>query len=631
MAAPTTEGSERETGDTLLTLHLSGRLAAEYPRVRGLLAGCSETELLRAGNLLSRLHPEDVEQAHPGVPVVSVAVTGHGTLAPLVPALTAELARHGLLLRPHLTDYDSYVFDLSDPGSTLHRFDADVVLCVLDPAVVLDELPVPWTPEDVERAWDEKLGLLTGLVTRYRSTGRGTLVLNTVPLPALLPAQLLEHRSRARLGAVWRQANSRLLELAQNHPNLVVLDLDPLVAEGIAVTDERLSQYAKVHLAPPLLARYAREVGHLTRHLTGRTKKALLLDLDGTLWNGTLGEDGFDVLQGDHSEPFRFLQRVVKQLGSQGVLLGVVSKNDVEPVRAVLREHPRMVLRENDLVTIVANWRPKHENITGLAGTLNLGTDSFVFMDDTAAECGLVEAALPDVTVLRAGAEPAHHVATLLRDGWFDTLVLTTEDRARVEKYQQEAERRDFLQQSGSVEEYLRLLGVRVRLSPVAPSEVARVSQLSLRTNQFNMALTRLQPADVERLVAGPATTVLAVHAADRFGDNGLVGAVFLRRAADAVHIDGFLLSCRVFSRGIEQACLGAVLHHARAAGATAVLGEHRRGPKNGAVRDLYPRHGFRQITDDGTTTVFRHDLDGEDVPVPAHLQFTDQCGGDTP
>ncbi|MFI9051376.1 HAD-IIIC family phosphatase [Streptomyces sp. NPDC053427] len=630
MSMPTTGDDAEGPGDVLLALHRAGRLAAEYPRVARLLTDSTPEELRRAGQLLARVRPEEVRRLHPEVPAVTVAVTGHGTLAPLIPPLTAELARHGLLLRPHLADFDSYVFDLSDPRSALYEAGADIVLCVLDPAVVVDELPVPWTPDDVERVFTEKLALIEHLVTRFESVGHGTLVLNTLPLPQRLTAQLVDHRSRARLGAVWRRATGRLLDLADRHPGPVVLDLDPLVAEGIAVTDERLSSYAKAHLSPALLARYAREVGHLARHLTGRTKKALLLDLDGTLWDGTLGEDGSDVLEGDRSEPFRAFQRVVRQLGSQGVLLGVVSKNDVEPVRTVLREHPRMVLREEDLVRVVANWRPKHDNIAELAQALNLGVDSFVFMDDSPYECGLVADGLPGVTVLRAGDEPALHAATLLRDGWFDTRTLTVEDRTRVGKYQEELVRHDFLQQFESTEQYLRELGVQVRLAPVAPHEVPRVSQLSLRTNQFNLTVRRLQPADVERLATGTTTPVLAVHAADRFGDNGLVGALFLDRADDTVHIDNFLLSCRVFSRGIEQACLSAVLRHARATGATAVTAEHRRAAKNGAVRDLYPRYGFRPAGHHGTTTVFRHDLT-DIVPVPEHLKFTETFGGDTP
>jgi FkbH-like protein len=157
--------------------------------------------------------------------------------------------------------------------------------------------------------------------------------------------------------------------------------------------------------------------------------------------------------------------------------------------------------------------------------------------------------------------------------------------------------------------------------------EVSRVSQLTLRTNQFNLTTTRLQPADVQALVADPAAQVLTIHSGDRFGDNGLVGAIFLRRTAGTVHIDNFLLSCRVFSRGIEQACLTAILRRAKAAGIAVVQGVYRPTAKNAGVRDFYPRHGFQDTADDGQFT-FRHDL-AEISPLPDHVELTTSFEGE--
>ncbi|WP_326758435.1 HAD-IIIC family phosphatase [Streptomyces phaeochromogenes] len=645
--------SERpvESGpSTLLDLHREGRLVREYPGVRRLLCGASDAELARAGQLLARLDPDEVVAEHPAVPVVSVAVTGHGTLAPLLPSLTVELARHGLLLRPHLADFDAYVFDLADPGGELYR--ADLALCVLDPMVVFDEVPVPWGPEDVERVARERIGTLAGLVARFAESARGTLVLNTLPLPRRFAAQLVDHRSRARLGAVWREANARLLRLAEEHERVVVLDLDPLAGEGVPVVEPRLSQYTRTHLSPALLSAYAREIGHLARHRAGQGKKALVLDLDGTLWGGILGEDGPDGIEigadGTHrGGAHHAFQRVVGQLAAQGVLLAAVSKNDPEPVGEVLRGHPGMFLREDDFVRVVANWRPKHDNLTELANALNLGVDSFVFVDDSPYECGLVRHELPGVSVVPVNGEPALHIEALLRDGWFDTPELTREDVTRVAQYRDELVRKDFLDGFDSLDEYLRQLRVEVHLVEAGPAEVARLSQLTLRTNQFNQTTLRLGPAEVRALLDDPAVRVLAVRAADRFGDSGVVGAVFTRRHGDTVHIDNFLLSCRVFSRGIEQTALCAVLRHARAHGARTVRANYRATPKNTKVKDFYPRNGFVRVADenttlthttltrptavcrsDGTTVTYEHGLTVLPVP-PAHVHFTEIPGDD--
>lgn len=614
------------SADPLLELARDGRLAAEYPGVRDLLAGLPEQEQQRAGWPLARLNAEEVLRSHPGVPAVTIGIAGHGTLSALVPALTVQLARHGILLRPVLGDFDGYVFELSDPQSPLYAARPDLLLCVLDPAVVFDELPVPWTPDDVARAADARLTVIEGLVRRFLEVGRGTLVLNTMPLLRRDVGQLIDARSRARLGVIWREVNARLLRLSLDNPSVTVIDLDPILAEGVPASDPRLSVYAKAHLSPELLSRYAREVGHLARQLRGQTKKCLVLDLDDTVWGGVLGEDGPEGIEvGDSHQGAAFLafQRAVKQLGAQGVLVAAVSKNDPEPVEKVLREHPRMALRAEDFVQVLANWRPKHENLRALAETLGLATDSFVFVDDSPYERGLIRQELPGVAVVDLDDEPAAHLSRLLRDGWFDVPELTGEDRSRPERYRVEVARKGFLDHFDSLEQYLGALRIRVRVRRAGPADVARISQLTLRTNQFNLTGQRLQVAAARLLIAEPDALVFTVAAEDRFGDNGLVGAILTRRAGGLLRIENFLLSCRVFARGIEGACLAWLLRYARDTGAEAVLADYRPTARNHRVADFYPRHGFvpAESRTDGGAITFRHELTDIVAP-PAHVRL---------
>jgi FkbH-like protein len=606
----------------LLDWQRSGELADRYPQVRGLLAGLSPAELATAGRVLSKLDSDDLAARHPGTRPVSVAVTGHGTLAELSPALFGEFARHGLVADVRMAEHDSYVFDLVDPRSELYASKPDIVLCVLDHRIVLDELPAPWTPDDLQRVLDEKLALLNRLAAGFESAATGgTLVYNTLPLPAIVTGQLVDRLSRAKVGAMWRRANAALLDLVDQHPSLVVVDTDPLVGAGARISDDRMSVYAKAHLSAELLAGYAKEIGHLARVKSGDVKKALVLDLDGTLWGGILGDDGQEGIEIGgtyHGEAFTAFQTVVKQLGSQGILLGVVSKNDAEPVATVLREDTRMTLREDDFVRVIANWQPKHDNLRALAESLNIGVDSLVHVDDSPYEVGLVRHELPSTSVVALNTDPAEHVARLLADGWFDTRDLTAEDRARPARYREEVVRKDFLDSFESLSDYLSALGIRVELARLSEPDVARVSQITLRTNQFNLTTRRLQPADVQAFADDPDNLVLTVRAADRFGDNGLVGVLFARRTGTALRIDNFLLSCRVFSRGVEDTALAFLLRYAKDTGATEVLGEYQPSPKNGKVAGLYPRFGFTALQDG----VFRHDL--ADLPeVPEHVTAT--------
>ncbi|GLF95599.1 HAD-IIIC family phosphatase [Streptomyces yaizuensis] len=637
--ASTTVGERTGPLDRLRALHREGRLVPAYPEVPGLLAeltaggdpaGPPAPDLVRAGQLLARLDADEVLAAHPTADAVTVAVTGHSTLSGLTAPLTAELSRHGLLPRLRSGDFGSWFRDLQDTGSELYAARADVVLCVLDAQVVFDELPHPWLVEDVERVAAAKLALIGSLAERYVTEGSGTLVLNTLPLLRGQARRLVDARSRARLGVAWRELNAGLLRLAAAHDRVHVVDLDPLVASSGPVQDPRLAAYAKVLLGDELLAGYAREVGHLARGLRGRTKKVLVVDLDNTLWDGILGDDGPEGIAAAttyRGEAFGRFQKAVGQIGAQGVLLAVCSKNDREPVLNVLRGHPDMVLRETDFVRVNANWEPKDGNLLDIAQRLNLGVDSLVFADDSPFECGLVASSLPGVAVVRLDEEPALHVERLLADGWFDVPELTAEDRARAAQYRTDAARQDLQESAGSMEEYLAGLGVEVELSPVREHEIARVSQVTLRTNQFNLTTERLQQADVRARLDSPGHLVLAIRSRDRFGDNGLVGAVFIDTARDGGgwHIDNMLLSCRVFARGIEQSCLAAVVRAARAAGAGAVYARFRPTAKNHKVGGLYPGVGFvESARGDAGSVDFRHDLAEEALPsVPDHVRLT--------
>ncbi|GAA2077535.1 HAD-IIIC family phosphatase [Streptomyces albiaxialis] len=623
MAAPAPASTALER---LRELHTTGKLAVEYPSVPGLLAELDPAGLARAGRLLQRVPVEEIEARHPGTAPVTAALTGHGTLDGLTAPLTGQLARHGIPLRVTVGDHDAWLRDLRDTGSALYAEGTELALCVLDAEVVFGELPVPWRVEDVAEAAAAKLELLGGLVERHAAHAPGTLVLNTLPLLRTHTAQLADHRSRAELGAVWREFNAGLLRLTARHPRLHVVDLDPLAAEGGPVRDTRLAAYAKVQLGEELLGRYAREIGHLVRTLRGRTKKVLVVDLDNTLWDGVLGDDGPDGIAAAttyRGEAFGAFQRVVKQLGAQGVLLAVCSKNDEEPVREVLRGHPDMTLREDDFVRVTANWQPKDGNLRDIAARLNLGIDSFVFADDSPFERGLVAENLPEVALVPLDDEPALHAERLLADGWFDVRELTAEDRLRAGQYRSDAERADLRESAGSMEEYLAGLDVRVEVSPARDHEVARLAQITLRTNQFNLTTRRLQQADVQRIREDGDALALAIRSRDRFGDNGVVGAVFAHRADGALHLDNVLLSCRVFARGIEQAALGALLRHAKETGAARAYAAYRPTAKNARYRDFWTTLGFVLTEEhpDGALS-FTHSL--ETLPqLPEHVALT--------
>ncbi|MFE5491521.1 HAD-IIIC family phosphatase [Streptomyces virginiae] len=617
--------------DRLRELRGRGLLEKAYDQVQALLAEEDGPGAAAAGRMLAGLDHDAVLHHHPHTPVVTVAVTGQSTVGHVVDPLRGELARHGMLLRPVLGEHGTYLRDLTDPAGELRTAAPDLTLCLLDAETLFSQVPAVWGPEDVERAGEEALGRCAALAAEVP----GTLVLNTVPLPRSCSHQLVDHRSRARLGAVWREFNARLLRLTENAPRLVVIDTEPLVGEGGPVTDPRLARHAKVQLGAGLLAAYAREIGHLARALRGRVRKCLVLDLDNTLWDGVLGEDGPDGIAAAgtlRGEAFGAFQRCVRQLASQGVLLAVSSKNDEGPVREALAAHPDLVLRAPDFAAVNANWEPKDRNLTDIARALDLAPDALVFADDSPAERAQVRLGAPGVAVVALDGEPALHVTRLLADGWFDTLRLTDEDRARTGEYRRRRERGALRAGSGSYEEFLRALEVSVGLGPPRRHEFARVSQLTLRTNQFNLTGGGHTEDELALQAAAPGRLLLVARSADRFGDNGLVGAVLATIAEGVLRLDGMWLSCRVLGRGVEQAALAVLLARARELGLSAVRARYVPTARNHRARDFYPSCGFTRADPGGSDgsadgpLVFHHDL--VRLPeVPAHVRVTETPG----
>ncbi|MDH2390776.1 HAD-IIIC family phosphatase [Streptomyces sp. HNM0663] len=635
----TTRRDEAEA--RMRALHAAGALAASYPELAGLLTALDEAPPAAqpaddacdwAGRVLARLDPGEVLAAHPGTPVVRVAVTGRATAAGIVAPLTAQLARHGMLMIPYSGGHGGYVQELADPASGLYAHRPELTVCLLDPLTVWDRLPAPWQPYDVALEAERQRLLLAELAAAHRAHAPegAVLVLNTVPLLRRFTHQLVSLDQRAELGAVWREFTADLLRMADPAAGVAVVDAEPLTASGIRADDPRLGVYADAPCTARLLAALARETAHLARARRGAAKKCLVLDLDGTLWDGVLAEDGPERVRAARSlrsGAFAAFRRIAEQLAAQGVLLAVCSKNDPEPVARALAAHPDWPLSADDFVSVVADWGPKADGIQKIAAELGISPSSVVFADDSVFEREAVRAAVPGAAVVPLDAEPALHGERLLADGWFDTPTLTREDRARADRYRQRERRERQRTRAADYTAFLRGLSIEASAAPAADGDTARIAQLTLRTNRFNLTGVRLTAAQVARRADDPAALVLAVRAADRFGDDGVVGAVLVHRDADGLHLENYVMSCRVLGRGIEDAVLAGLLRAARRDGLPAVHARWRPTAANEKLRGFLTGHGFTAVPDDdddGGAIRCRHDL-LHLPPAPDHIRLAFQ------
>ncbi|MET9255117.1 HAD-IIIC family phosphatase [Streptomyces sp. NPDC003717] len=585
------------------------------PTLRTALLECEDpARLQRAGRILKSFTPAPGATDNREIHVLALATCTPGSYPDL---LRAALFGAGATARVDTAPYGMFEMTLASGPEDA----PDLVSCLLDDAYFL---PDDWSAQDVPAVAEHihtRLAELRDLVLGAASRGGADVVLHTVPLPAQLRDTVLGWRERAALAEAWHRLNAGLLHLAEESPRVAVADLAGALADSaVRVRDDRLHRFGDLPYTDAALALLADEVRRYAQATLGLSRKVLALDLDNTLWGGVLGEVGPHGVELGGLYPgncYQEFQRTALRLREQGVVLVAVSKNDAEPVDEVLAEHPEMLLRKDAFSAAAVNWSSKAANLREIAETLSLSTDSFVFVDDSPFECGLVADELPGTTVVPAAGDPAHLVRSLLGRGLFDVAELTGTDKARPDLYRTRAERHAFSGGFGSPEEYLRALDITLTPAPADPYSAARMAQLSQRTNQFNLTGERYDEAGT-RSAAGSADRFAASFAVrDRFGDEGIVGAAWIRRreedAGPVWSVENFVLSCRVLGRDVELAAVAWLAERAREAGAVALEGRHRDTGRNGVAAGLWERAGF---TPTGTEGTYRLDLTGE-LPAP--------------
>jgi FkbH-like protein len=401
--------------------------------------------------------------------------------------------------------------------------------------------------------------------------------------------------------------NLRLMENLAKSPNVYVLDAQRwLAAAGKNACSPKLWYLGKIPFSSEVFAEAARDIQAAVLALGGEARKLLVLDLDDTLWGGIVGDVGWENLRlGGHDglgEAFADFQRAVKNLTRRGIVLAVVSKNEETTALDAIRSHPEMVLREDDFVAHRINWRDKAQNILEIAKELNLGLQSVVFIDDNPVERARVREALPEVLVPEWPEDKHLYSSALASLRCFDTPSISKEDQERTALYAAERQREKLQASVGSMEEWLKSLGITVTGEPVGPSNLARTVQLLNKTNQLNLSTRRLTEAELLEWVRGPGRSLWTINVSDRFGDAGLTGIVSVEVDGANAKIVDFVLSCRVMGRRVEDTMVHVAVERARALGARRVLAHFRPTAKNKPCLSFWQGSGFANDGDERFT-----------------------------
>jgi len=537
---------------------------------------------------------------------VSLGLLSSATTDYLAPAIVASGPRHGILPNLFVAEYGQFAQEVFGDDTPLQGSKPDAVLLAFDPRA-LGFAGSEIDPGAAEARVADALYQVANLAEGIRSRVGASVVLQTLAVPPEPWCGHYDRRVAGALASMIASFNDRLARFASESGSLV-LDVAALADLVGRVTWHDHAQWhsAKLPFALELTPLYADHVARLLAALRGKARKCLVLDLDNTIWGGVIGDDGLEGIrigQGSaEGEAFLAVQAYALGLKKRGVILAVCSKNEEENALQPFREHPDMLLREEDIAVFVANWQDKATNVREIARRLNIGTDALVFLDDNPAERARIRQMLPEVAVPEVPEDPAFYPAAVAHSGFFETISLSAEDFQRAESYRANAARTSAMEKMGSLDEYLASLDMVCDLAPFDTVGRARITQLTNKSNQFNLTTRRYTEREIEEMETDPRCFTLQVRLTDKFGDNGMISVVVFKRTADdpeAWECDTWLMSCRVLGRRVEEAALAAVVGGALEAGARRLIGLYLPTAKNKMVADHFGKLGFVKISEE--------------------------------
>lgn len=598
--------------------------AHESPAAPPLMA-IADTEKLLSTQSLAQLRAELSAGRVPASPAQAQQVTAHAkalatpsqalrigfvhtyTSDLLDPWLAMAGAVQGLELSCHHAPYGLALQEAS-AESALVQFQPHVTVLLLQREDLHPGLSRPITGLGKEGQSQLRAQALHGVqevVSLFREHKVGQMVVSFLPRLAGPTLGLYDAQAQASEAVWWASFKAEFGQwLRSSVPSSLFLDLDEVLLDvgRAGFFDKRFWYSARF----PFAAGAARE---LSRRLvavgvaTLKPKaKVLVLDADNTLWGGVIGEDGMDGIKLGPDYPgnvFVDFQRRILDLQQRGLVLAMCSKNNAADVDEVLKQHPHQVLRDEHFAARRVNWVPKADNLASLAEELNLGLDSFIFVDDSDHECAAVRHALPQVEVVQVPSRATEVATCLDQVARLEILSLTSEDLAKTEMYAQDRRRRELMDDSGvaAVGDYLQRLAMKMTVRFDAAAHVTRLAQLTQKTNQFNLSTKRYDEAQLKSMLQDQAWWVADFSLADVFGDSGVVGLALVQlRTPVLAHIDTFLMSCRVIGRMAEDAFLHTILRRLAEMGVQTVTAEYTPSAKNDLVKAFLPERGFQPL-----------------------------------
>ncbi len=530
--------------------------------------------------------------------VKKIAVLGGSTANDVVSALELFLLNTGIEPQFYISEYNKFYEDAVFGSPELDSFSPDLIYIHTTSRniTMLPQSPSE-TPEQIQERLDAQFGIFRQVWTSLAQKFACPIIQNNFELPLCRQTGNYDGWGYTGKSAFISRLNVMMSDYARKINGFYINDINYLSAcLGLEKWHSPDCWYLyKYAMSLEVIPDLAYSIACIIKSIYGKNKKVIDLDLDNTLWSGVIGDDGQEGIEIGQETPvgqsYSEFQSFIKEYKNYGVLLAVCSKNDEENALLGLN-HPESVLRPDDFVSIKANWDSKDFNIAQSADELNLLTDSFVFVDDNPAECSIVEAQLPSVSVVNLDST-GNAMYTLSRSGFFEVTSLSADDLTRSEMYAANAKRAAQQKSFASYEDYLLSLDMEAEIEDFRPVYLQRITQLTNKSNQFNLTTKRYSEKDMEAVCQSGEHIRLYGRLSDKFGDNGIVSVVIGHCEGETLHVELWLMSCRVLKRDMELAMLDALVKQCRLRGINKIIGYYFKTAKNNMVSELFGSFGF--------------------------------------
>lgn len=501
--------------------------------------------------------------------------------------------------------YNQYNQEILNLKSNLYKFSPDVTFLIIDTRNILGDLfLLPYSVSVLERKnfVEKKLKEIQNLANTFTNNTKSKLVIANFAIPTYSPHGIFETKSEYGYHQMIEDLNNGLINFFVNSSSVYIYNFNGFVSRygEENIFDYKQFFFGDMKISLDYIPYMANDLMGYVIGFLGLSKKCIVLDLDNTLWGGIVGEDGFNGIKLGPEPPgntYLEFQRVLLSLYQRGIILAINSKNNFDDALKVIKEHPYMVLREEHFASMKINWNDKVSNMRDIINELNIGTDSMVFFDDDPVNREYMKLNMPQILTVELPQDSSQYVQIIKKMNEFSVLNITDEDVKRGKMYVEQRKRSDLEQSVPNLEVFLKNLELRLLIKKANEFTIPRISQLTLKTNQFNLTTKRYQESDIRKFSEDNNYLIGCLQVEDKFGDNGITGVFIINKENPKEwFIDTFLLSCRVMGREIEKGMLGYIINKAKENGAEQIKSQFITSQKNKPIENFLPDCGFQKV-----------------------------------